>query len=226
MSKVKICGLCSAEDICAVNRALPDYIGFVFAPSRRRVDIKTAAELKARIDARIKTVGVFVNETASLIESLYRSGVIDLAQLHGDEDEAYIAGLRERTDGKQGRADGREWMGKSVRSGGQKRPPLQIIKAVSVGDTMPPLPKNADYLLFDTLSPNRGGTGVSFDWDLLKSCAGLPYFLAGGLSAQNAAKAIKTLSPYCVDVSSGVETDGVKDAAKIEAFVRLVRNCI
>jgi len=95
MSKVKICGLSRIEDIDAVNRALPDYIGFVFAKSRRRVDEATASMLKERLDSRIKAVGVFVNEKAEIIAGLYENGVIDLAQLHGDEDESYILRLKE-----------------------------------------------------------------------------------------------------------------------------------
>ncbi|MCL2004005.1 MAG: phosphoribosylanthranilate isomerase [Oscillospiraceae bacterium] len=198
MSKVKICGLTRPEDIDAVNRVLPDYVGFVFAPSRRRIDEKMAAALKARLNSRIQAVGVFVNGDADIVEHLYRGGVIDLAQLHGDEDEAYIARLKDRCG-------------------------CPVIKAGGVGKTLPPLPENADYWLFDTLSVRRGGTGRAFDWGLLKGFNGPPYFLAGGLTAQNAAEAVRTLSPYCADVSSGAETDGVKDAEKIEAFVRLVR---
>lgn len=198
MSKVKICGLCRAEDIAAVNIALPDYVGFVFACSRRRVDKRTAAELRKRLDHRIKTVGVFVNNDAELISRLFRDGVINLAQLHGDEDENYIKSLKKSCN-------------------------CPVIKAIGVGTTLPALPKNTDYLLFDTLSVQRGGTGESFDWSLLKGVALSQFFLAGGLTVWNVSEAISTLTPYCVDVSSGVETDGIKDADKIYEFVRAVR---
>jgi phosphoribosylanthranilate isomerase len=196
MSKIKICGLTRMEDIDAVNNALPDYIGFVFAPSRRRVDEKMAALLKERLDGRIKTVGVFVNQEVLFISGL--KGIIDIAQLHGDEDGDYIKRVREH---------------------------YPVIKAVGIEKTLPPLPEEVDYLLFDTLSVQRGGTGKTFDWNVLQDYNGPPYFLAGGLNAESISDAICTLSPFCVDVSSGVETDGVKDTKKIEQFVRLVRCC-
>ena len=247
MSRVKICGLRREDDIRIVNRVLPDYIGFVFAPSQRQVDVPTAAALKKILDPRIEAVGVFVNESIETIAELYRNKIIDLAQLHGDEDEAYIARLKERCG-------------------------CPIIKAVRVGNTLPPLPDGADYLLFDTLpkqcdllvtpTPSlraqrsnpevkdaalpldchvalrasrndgegvtcnqRGGTGQAFDWNILTNYTGLPYFLSGGLGVHNVSEAIKALSPYCVDVSSGVESDGVKNEKKIDDFVHLVRGC-
>ena len=198
MIKVKICGLSREEDIDVVNRVLPDFIGFVFAPSRRRVDIETAAMLKKKLDKRIGVVGVFVNEDMGNIIQIYKNGNIDLAQLHGDEDSEYINRLRESCG-------------------------CRIIKAVGVSDTLPPLPKEPDYLLFDALSSQRGGAGKVFDWNILKEYHGLPYFLAGGLGVDNISGAINALSPFCIDVSSGVETDGLKDGKKIENFVRLVR---
>ena len=198
MSKVKICGLSRMEDIAAVNRALPDFIGFVFAQSRRKVDIKTAAMLKEKLDPRIKAVGVFVNEEIGVIAEICQDGVVEWVQLHGDEDDAYIRRLRETCG-------------------------CRLIKAVGVGGAMPSLPAEPDFLLFDALSPQRGGAGRSFDWNLLKDYRGLPFFLSGGLTVENAAASIRMLNPFCVDVSSGVETDGVKDAAKIENFVTLVR---
>ena len=212
MSNVKICGLSREEDITAVNHALPDYIGFVFAAaSRRQVTPDQAYKLRTGgygnppLHPNIKTVGVFVNEKVEVIIDLYKNGVIDMVQLHGDEDAGYIARLREQSGGKT--------------------PPLQIIKAVGVGDKMPSLQSigEPDYILFDTLSEQRGGTGTSFDWNVLKNYKGLPCFLAGGLTSANAAEAITLLSPFCVDVSGGVETDGVKDAEKICEFVDLVR---
>ena len=197
--KVKICGLSRLEDIDAANRALPDYIGFVFAPSRRRIDEVTAIKLKERLSSRIKVVGVFVNQDIEVIANLYVRGVIDIVQLHGDEDEDYIDSLKDRYD-------------------------CPVIKAVGVGEVLPPLPVKADYLLFDTLSQQRGGTGVAFDWGLLRGYTGLPYFLAGGLNFQNVIETIFTICPYCVDVSSGVETNGLKDADKIYEFVHSVRD--
>ncbi|MCL2084112.1 MAG: phosphoribosylanthranilate isomerase [Oscillospiraceae bacterium] len=198
MSKVKICGLSRAEDIAAVNAALPDYVGFVFAPSRRRIGAAEAAALRERMDAKIKAVGVFVNQDAGEVAALYRSGVIDLAQLHGDEDQDYIARLKADCG-------------------------CPVIKAAGVGRAPPKPPRGADYVLFDTLSPQRGGTGRVFDWGLLDGYEGPPFFIAGGLSALNVARAVRELAPFCVDVSGGVETGGLKDANKIYEFVRIAR---
>ena len=198
MSRVKICGLRRVEDIDAINRALPDYIGFVFAQSRRRIDIETAAMLKEKLDIGIKAVGVFVNEDISAISEIVQSGIIDLIQFHGDEDDLYIERLKEICDSP-------------------------VIKAVGVGGTLPLLPKAADYLLFDTISTQRGGVGKVFDWNILNEYHNMPYFLAGGLSTGNVSEALSQLLPFCVDVSSGVETDGFKDPEKINEFVQLVR---
>ena len=198
MSRVKICGLSRVEDAAAANRALPDYVGFVFASSRRRIDEMKALTLKETLDSRIKTVGVFVNQAFDFITGLYHSGVIDLAQLHGDEDDDYIEGLK-------------------------KRCTLPVIKAIGVGNTLPPLPKSADYLLFDTASAQRGGAGKVFDWSLLTAFDESPFFLSGGLNLLNVSDAIRTLSPFCVDVSSGVETNGAKDAEKIYQFTRIAK---
>jgi phosphoribosylanthranilate isomerase len=199
MSRIKICGLSRIEDIIIVNRVLPDYIGFVFAPSIRQIDGRTAAMLKEQLDSRIKAVGVFVNHDIGVVAGLYQSGVIDLVQLHGDEDDSYITRLKERCG-------------------------CPVIKSISVGDTLPPLPQNVEYYLFDTLSGKRGGTGEAFDWNVLRTYSGLPYFLAGGLNIANIPEAIHKLSPFCIDVSSGAETEGKKDTDKIHQIVRLVRN--
>ena len=198
MTKVKICGLSRPQDLEAVNRAMPDFIGFVFSPSRRQVDEKQAAMLKAMLDPRIKGVGVFVNESIEYIAGLHERSIIDWAQLHGEEDTAYMRRLRKRCG-------------------------CPIIKSVGVGSQVPALPEGADFLLFDTLSPQRGGTGKAFDWHALQGYQSPPYFLAGGLSPENVSQALGTLTPFCVDVSSGVETDGIKDPQKINAFVRLAR---
>jgi len=208
--KIKICGLSRIQDIETVNRTLPDFIGFVFAPSRRKVDIVLAAMLKEKLDPRIEVVGVFVNEKIEIITEIYKKGIIDLIQLHGDEDDEYIKNLKESCV-------------------------CRVIKAVGVGNEMPSLPHESDYVLFDTLSENRGGIGKTFDWRILKEyCTAklyspvslnkkLPFFLAGGLSIENAADAVCLLKPFCIDVSSGVETDGLKDAQKIEKIVNMIR---
>ena len=198
MSKVKICGLSRIEDIDTVNGALPDFIGFVFAKSHRQVSENKAKTLKQKLDTHIQAVGVFVNQEPECIERLYQKEIIDLVQLHGDEDNQYIQNLKENSG-------------------------CQVIKAIRIGSTLPDLPEDADYFLFDTLSDLRGGTGKSFDWNILKDYSGAPYFLAGGLNIDNVCSAIRLLSPFCVDVSSGVEKDGIKDSVKIYNFVNLVR---
>lgn len=200
MTKIKICGLTRQEDIDIVNEVLPDYIGFVFAESRRRVSPEEAAALKMRLDERIRAVGVFVNADIADIEALCRNSVIDLVQLHGDEDSDYIAAL-------------------------MKKISCPVIKAVRVQSTQQVLDTAAlpvDYLLLDTYKKDAyGGTGTVFDYKLIPKLD-KPFFLAGGLNAGNIKEAMAA-SPYCLDISSGVETDGVKDGAKIREIVGTIR---
>lgn len=198
MTKVKICGLRRMEDVEAVNRCLPDYVGFVFAKSKRQIDLETAAALKDCLHPFIRSVGVFVNQDPGWIAGLCRQRILDCVQLHGEEDEAYIRDLKQRIS-------------------------QPVIRSVAVNGGIPKLPEGADYLLFDQAGTTRGGSGTAFDWHLLKGLNHPPYFLAGGLEAGNVAAAIGLLHPYCVDVSSGVETDGWKDGQKIEKFVRNAR---
>lgn len=177
---------------------MPDFIGFVFAPSRRRVDLKTAAMLKEILNSRIKAVGVFVNEDIKTVSEIYQDGIIDWIQLHGEESDEYIKRLKETCD-------------------------CPVVKSVGVGDTLPPLPMHPDFLLFDTLSAQRGGIGKSFDWRILEAYCGKQFFLAGGISADNVAGAVQLLDPFCMDVSSGAETDGYKDPEKMIKLVQAVR---
>lgn len=191
--KIKLCGLTRVEDIAAVNRLLPDYIGFVFAKkSRRYVSPERAAELKALLDPRITAVGVFVNETPENIANLLESGVIDAAQLHGDEDEEYISSLRKLTD-------------KTL---------IKAFKVNSVQDVIKAESSSADLVLLDS----GAGTGSVFDWELIRTVK-RRYFLAGGLDSRNVGEAIETLHPWAVDVSSGIETGGIKDAKKMADFI-------
>lgn len=202
MTHVKICGLRSLADIEAANRYRPDYVGFVFAKSKRQIDADTAATLRAHLAPQIKAVGVFVNQDAEFILSLCERGVIDCIQLHGDECAAYAKDLKERSGCK-------------------------LIRSFSVkGDTLGDLPDYADYILFDTAcGKQRGGSGKAFDWSLLEGIKG-DYFLAGGLSPENAGEAVARLHPYCVDVSSGVETDGVKDPEKMRKLIMNLRESL
>lgn len=203
MTRVKICGLTRQEDIEAVNRCLPDYIGFVFAPgSRRRVTFRQALLLKERLDSRIKAVGVFTNETVQNISSLCEAGVVDMVQLHGDENEAFMQALKEKTA-------------------------CPLIKAVRVESREQILQAQefcCDLLLLDTYQPGQyGGSGKAFDHTLIPALQ-KPFFLAGGLHAGKITQALAACRPFAVDVSSGAERDGVKDENKIRQIIETVRN--
>lgn len=200
MSKIKICGLSRLQDIDAVNEALPDYIGFVFAPSPRQVGTMQASALKKTLDRRIQAVGVFVDADIDKVTALALDGVIDMIQLHGHEDALYIRKLKRAVS-------------------------VPVIKAVRVQcaeQIMEAQPLDCDYLLLDTWQKGvQGGSGLTFDWSLIPQ--GIkPYFLAGGLNAQNILRAAQ-LKPYCLDVSSGAETDGIKDKDKIIKLVQQIR---
>lgn len=197
MTKIKICGLSRVEDIETVNEVMPDFIGFVFAKSKRQVSIEKAAELKSLLNPDIKAVGVFVNEELSVIKLLAQLDIIDIIQLHGDENSDYIMNVKK--------------LGKPV------------IKAVRVADTLSAADENADFVLFDKHGENAyGGLGESFDWELLRNYSS-PYFLAGGVNIQNLSEAL-ALNPYAIDISSGVEENGVKSKRLIEQAVKIVRN--
>lgn len=197
MTKIKLCGLSRPQDIQAANRLKPDFVGFVFAPkSRRYISPQQARALKELLNPEIQAVGVFVDERAETVAQLLNSGVIDLAQLHGEEDGAYMGRLRALTS----------------------KPLIQAFRVKSEGDIRRAQDSGADYILLDS----GAGTGTVFDWELLRQ-ARRPYFLAGGLDASNVAAAVAQLKPYGVDVSSGIETDGYKDGDKMAAFVAAVR---
>jgi len=198
MVKIKICGLSSPCDIESVNAEKPEYIGFVFAQSRRKVTRIQAANLRKILSPDIIPIGIFVDETIPNIVPLVSDGIIDIIQLHGSEDEEYIQNLRRLTD-------------------------KPIIKAIGVQkkeDVQKWSATTADYLLLDHTS---GGTGKTFDWDLIGEIRN-SYFLAGGLNPENVTQAIQKTAPYAVDVSSGVETEGKKDPVKIREFIRRIRN--
>lgn len=198
MTKIKLCGLSRPEDIQAANALQPACVGFVFAPkSKRYVTPAQAADLKRGLDPAIRAVGVFVNAPPEEAATLANEGVIDLIQLHGGEGEAYLQTLRALTP----------------------KPILQAFRVDTAADVAAAEASGADLVLLDA---GEGGTGETFDWSLL---AGIhrPYFLAGGLHPGNVGQAVRRLHPFGVDVSSGIETDGKKDPAKMEAFVRAVR---
>ena len=196
--KIKICGLSREEDIAYVNEVVPEFIGFVFAPkSRRYVTPARAARLRELLHPDIVPVGVFVREDPRVVAGLLEQGIIGMAQLHGKEDETYVKELRQLT----------------------KRPLVQAFRIDNLEDVRRAERSGADYILLDH---GAGGTGETFDWSLLKDVK-RPYFLAGGLRPDNVEQALGAADPYGMDVSSGVETDGVKDREKIREFVDNVR---
>ena len=199
MTRIKLCGLTRPCDIEWANALMPDYIGFVFAgKSRRYVSPERAGALRKRLNSGISAVGVFVNEAPEVVATLLNNGVIDLAQLHGREDENYIKSLRSLTE----------------------KPLIQAIRVDGPADLERARLSSADHILLDN---GAGGTGTAFDWALLKDFD-RPCFLAGGLDPENVAQAVKAVRPFAVDVSSGIETDGVKDYKKMAAFVNAVRH--
>ena len=215
--KIKMCGISKIETIPAVVEAKPDYMGLVFAPSKRQVTVDQAKTLVEELHKQytkrynngaeqsnndeIKTVGIFVNETLDNLVTIATEVNLDAVQLHGDEDEAFIQSLKERTN-------------------------VEVWKAVqirSAADAEAWIDSRADMLLFDAYHKDeRGGTGEVFDWSCLDEFE-RPFMLAGGIDSTNVARAIRTVRPYGIDISSGIETDGVKDNEKITAFTKLVR---
>ena len=213
MQKIKLCGMMKPCDIEYANRVKPDFVGFIFANTRRKISLAQAKQFREALDAEISAVGVFVNEDIPVITSLVQDGCIDMIQLHGEEDADYIRRLRKICD-------------------------VPVIKAVKV-QTVEQIRQVAalpvDYLLLDTYRKGvLGGTGEAFDWELLREAKaaagdtaegelfGKPYFLAGGLHAGNLREAA-ALGSYGLDVSSGIETDGSKDFTKMVEVMELVR---
>jgi len=199
---IKICGLFRDQDIDYVNEARPDYIGFVFAKSKRQVSTALAQYLRFRLVDDIVPVGVFVNTPIPEIVALYHNDVISIAQLHGGEDESYITQLKRKS------------------AENSKNKPIPVIKVVKSEELKNGLPATgADYYLVDS----GAGSGKSFDWKKLDSIKiQKPWFLAGGIDFKNIKQAM-ALNPFAVDVSSGAETDGIKDRKKILQLIEAVR---
>ena len=208
--KVKMCGISKVETIPAIVDAKPDYMGLVFAPSKRQVTVEQAKilveELHKQYAVRynsetIKIVGVFVNETIENLLKIAEEVKLDVIQLHGDEDESFIQILKEQSN-------------------------VEVWKAVQVrsaADAEKWIDSSADMLLFDAYHKDeRGGTGEVFDWSSLDEFE-RPFMLAGGIDSTNVAHAIRTVRPYGIDISSGIETEGVKDNEKMKAFTNIVR---
>ncbi len=199
MVKIKICGIKRLEDIEIVNKYKPDFIGFVFANSKRKVSYDLALNLRKNLSEDISVVGVFVDADKKEILKLYNDGIIDIAQLHGNEDENYICDLKKKTQNK-----------------------LKVIKAIEISQNTD-LSKyddyNSDYLLLDS----GKGSGKTFDWNLIKKDLKKDFFLAGGLNSSNISQAISEFNPYAVDLSSALEVDGFKDENKIKEIMEIIK---
>ncbi len=198
MIKIKLCGMFRDEDIQYANEAAPDYIGFIlnYPKSHRNISLDTAKRLRSMLSDKIKTVGVFVDAPPKYILEALRQGIIDMVQLHGNEDEDYIKLLK--------KAAGR----------------VEVIKAVKVRSAEDIRDTCADFLLLD----NGKGTGQQFNHTLIdRERLTKPFFLAGGITPENIAEAAELL-PYAVDMSGGIETDSVKDKKKMLAAVNIIRN--
>lgn len=209
--KVKMCGISKVETIPAIVDAKPDYMSLVFAPSKRQVTVEQAKILIEELHKQcinhydikvVKTVGVFVNETLDNLVRIADTANLDAVQLHGDEDEAFIQSLKERTN-------------------------VEVWKAIQIrtaADTEKWIDSSAEMLLFDAYHKDeRGGTGEVFDWSSLDAFE-RPFMLAGGIDSTNVARAIRTVRPYGIDISSGIETNGMKDDKKITAFTKIVKS--
>lgn len=196
-AKIKFCGLSRPREIKAANALKPDFIGFVFVPeSRRFVPPALAQQLRHALSPRIPAVGVFADEKPETIAALLECGIIDLAQLHGHETDLFVRRLQART----------------------KKPVIQAFCIRNESDIQKARRSSADYILLDSGS----GTGAAFDWSLIGEIR-RPWFLAGGLNPVNVRTAIRTLSPFAVDSSSGIETNGKKDIKKMALFTDAVR---
>lgn len=199
MVKIKICGIRRLKDIEIVNKYKPDYIGFVFADSKRKVSHTLALELKRNLSPDITSVGVFVDEDIDGITRLFEEGIIDMAQLHGCESEEYIRTLKERTNSE-----------------------LKIINAIEMSGEkdLDEYDKSiADFLLLDS----GKGSGRTFDWRLIRKDLNKEFFLAGGINKSNIMEAIEEFNPFAIDLSSSLETDGFKDENKIKEIMEVIK---
>lgn len=197
-TKIKICGLSRNEDVDFANMLNPEFIGFVFVPrSKRYVNPDAAARLRLKLRDSISAVGVFADEKIENIEKTARDGVIDMIQLHGSESSEYIMCLRQVTG----------------------KPVIKAFSISKIEDVKKAVMSPADFILLDN---GAGGTGRTFDWTLTGNIE-RKFFLSGGLNADNVETAIMMTHPYAVDVSSGVEKNGVKDSDRIRTFIKAVR---
>jgi phosphoribosylanthranilate isomerase len=206
MTRIKICGIRSRQDIDCLNELLPDYAGFVFAKSRRAVGLREAGELIGSLDGRIGRVGVFQDQELEMVRRYAECLKLDVIQLHGNESREYMDALKGY----------RIWKAEGIEAGGAAS--LERLKGLGAVD--------AEAILLDSSAAGaRGGSGISFDWNLIQGLkTDKNLILAGGLNLQNVEQAIGEVKPWCVDVSSGVEEDGMKSFKKIKDFIEKVRS--
>lgn len=205
MSKIKICGMQTARDIDITNELMPDFVGFIMGEEekfRRQIPPDKAYSFRERLNPLVKSVGVFVNEPIDFVADMCNNDIIDLVQLHGQEDDDYILRLSNIV-------------------------PTPVIKAVHARTSQQIQQAqglHCTYLLLDTAYKDKaGGGGKSFNWDIIPQRLEKPFFLAGGINAHNIQQAIQSFAPYCIDLSSSVETDGFKDREKVKEVIEKVR---
>lgn len=196
--KIKICGIKNENEAKIINECMPDIAGFVFASGKRQIDINKAKILKKIINPEIETAGIFVEQNEDEILKIYNEKVIDIIQLHGDYDEQTIKNLKEKTDAK-------------------------IIKVIRVKEGFYKIKTLADFILFDAYSKDKyGGLNKTFDWNI-KIISNVPYFVAGGINENNIVEMVKKLTPYGVDISSGVEVNGFKTKEKVFNIIKIIK---
>lgn len=201
MTKIKLCGMMRPCDIDYANEVLPDYVGFIFANTRRKISMEQAEAFREALNDRIDAVGVFYNEKPEVVLEYAAKNIIQVIQLHGDEDKQYIENLRSQT----------------------KLPIWKAVKVRTKNDLRKQPEYGADLYLLDTYKAGElGGCGEQFDWSSLRQMS-IPYFLAGGITPENVTEALK-YCPYGIDVSSGIESNGQKDRKKMIEIVRRIRN--
>lgn len=209
MTKIKICGIRTSDDVAIINEYKPDFIGYIFAPTWREISLETALALSKEVDKSIQKVGVFVNREIDFAAETLISGAVDLLQLHGQEDREY-----------------EEQLFSTLINHGIGNPQSKCIKAYRIkseADILAATSTLCSRLLLDAYSDKDiGGTGESFDWTLIQNLD-KPFFLAGGINADNVRRAIETVQPYAVDASSSLETDRKKDREKIKNFIKAAR---
>lgn len=203
MTRIKICGITREQDLLAAVAAGADALGFVFYDkSPRNISEQRAAELMRAVPPFVTSVGLFVDPTAEMVREVLAQVPLDVLQFHGDESPQFCAQF------------GRPYL-KAIRV----RPGVDLVECAARYAA-------AQGLLLDAYVQGvQGGTGKSFDWGLIPRDLSLPVILSGGLHAGNVAEAVRTVRPYAVDVSSGVEAEkGIKDAAKVAAFIKEVKS--